>query len=140
SWLASLQVPWIPQLGISFRLDLDGLSLVLVLLTLLLGIVAVVTSWTEIQERVGLFHLNLLLTLAGVVGVFLALDLFLFFFFWELMLVPMSLIIALWGHERRIYAALKFFIFTQGSGLLMLVAILALVLTASAATARGCAW
>ncbi len=127
AWMASLNAPWIPQLGIAFRLDLDGLSLVLVLLTLLLGIVAVITSWTEIQERVGLFHLSLLFTLAGVVGVFLALDLFLFFFFWELMLVPMSLIIALWGHERRIYAALKFFIFTQGSGLLMLVAILALV-------------
>lgn len=127
-WLASLHVPWIPQLGIAFRLDLDGLSLVLILLTLALGIVAVVTSWSEITERVGLFHLNLLLTLAGVVGVFLALDLFLFFFFWELMLVPMSLIIALWGHERRIYAAIKFFIFTQGSGLFMLVAILALAL------------
>jgi NADH-quinone oxidoreductase subunit M len=127
-WLASLRAPWIPQLGIAFRLDMDGLSLVMILLTLALGIVAVVTSWSEITERVGLFHLNLLLTLAGVVGVFLALDLFLFFFFWELMLVPMSLVIALWGHERRIYAAIKFFIFTQGSGLLMLVAILALAL------------
>jgi NADH-quinone oxidoreductase subunit M len=127
-WLATLRLPWIPQLGIAFRLDLDGLSLVLIVLTLLLGIVAVITSWTEITQRIGLFHLNLMLTLAGVVGVFLALDLFLFFFFWELMLVPMSLIIALWGHERRIYAAIKFFIFTQGSGLLMLVAIIALVL------------
>ncbi|MPZ43641.1 MAG: NADH-quinone oxidoreductase subunit M [Betaproteobacteria bacterium] len=133
-WLASLRLPWIPQLGIAFRLDLDGLSLVMILLTLGLGIVAVVTSWREITERVGLFHLNLLLTLAGVVGVFLALDLFLFFFFWELMLVPMSLVIALWGHERRIYAAIKFFIFTQGSGLLMLVAILALVLAHRRAT------
>ena len=133
-WLASLRAAWIPQLGIAFRLDLDGLSLVLIVLTLALGIVAVVTSWTEIAERVGLFHLNLLLTLAGVIGVFLALDLFLFFFFWELMLVPMSLIIALWGHERRIYAAIKFFIFTQGSGLLMLVAILALALAHRSAT------
>src|SRR5690606_17788083 len=75
-----------------------------------------------------------LLTLAGVIGVFLALDLFLFFFFWELMLVPMSVVIALWGHERRIYAAIKFFIFTQGSGLLMLVAILALVLAHRSST------
>jgi NADH-quinone oxidoreductase subunit M len=133
-WLASLRLAWIPQLGIAFRLDMDGLSLVLILLTLGLGLIAVVTSWTEIVERVGLFHLNLLLTLAGVVGVFLALDLFLFFFFWELMLVPMSVVIALWGHERRIYAAIKFFIFTQGSGLLMLVAILALALAHRNAT------
>ena len=124
AWLAGLRLPWIPQLGIAFRLDMDGLSLVLVLLTLGLGIIGVVTSWSEIRERVGLFHLNLLLTLAGVVGVFLALDLFLFFFFWELMLVPMSLVIALWGHERRIYAAIKFFIFTIAGSLLMLIAII----------------
>ncbi|MCC7079937.1 MAG: NADH-quinone oxidoreductase subunit M [Burkholderiales bacterium] len=127
-WLASLSLPWIPQLGIALRLDLDGLSLVLVVLTLGLGVVSVITSWREITERVGLFHLSLLLTLAGVLGVFLALDLFLFFFFWELMLVPMALVIGLWGHERRIYAAIKFFLFTQGSGLLMLVSILTLVL------------
>ena len=134
AWMASLNVAWIPQIGIAFRLDMDGLSLVLILLTLVLGIAAVLTSWTEIRERAGLFHLSLLFTLAGVIGVFLALDLFLFFFFWELMLVPMALVIALWGHERRIYAAIKFFIFTQGSGLLMLVAILALVLAHRDAT------
>ena len=126
-WLAQTYWRWIPQLGIAFRLDLDGLSLSLILLTIGLGLASVGASWKEITSRVGLFHLNLLLTLAGVIGVFLALDLFLFFFFWELMLVPMSFIIALWGHERRIYAAIKFFIFTQGSGLLMLVTILALV-------------
>ena len=83
-------------------------------------------SWTEITESVGFFHLNLLWILAGIAGVFLALDLFLFYFAWELMLVPMYFLIALWGHERRIYAAIKFFLFTQLSGLLMLVAILAL--------------
>lgn len=125
-WLAVTEWRWIPQLGVSFHLGLDGLSLLLVLLTVGLGLLAIGASWTEVQSRVGLFHLNLLLTIAGVVGVFLALDLFLFFFFWELMLVPMFFIIALWGHERRIYAAIKFFIFTQGSGLIMLVAILAL--------------
>lgn len=128
-WLAETRWPWIPQLGISFRLDLDGLSLLLILLALLLSALAVLASWREIQTRVGLFHANLLWTLSGIVGVFLALDLFLFFFFWELMLVPMYFIIALWGHERRIYAAIKFFIFTQGSGLVMLVAILALALS-----------
>lgn len=133
-WLAETHWPWIPQLGIAFRLDLDGLSLALILLTIGLGFAAVVSSWTEITMRVGLFHLTLLLTLAGVFGVFLALDLFLFFFFWELMLVPMYFIIALWGHEQRIRAAMKFFIFTQGSGLLMLIAILALAILHERAT------
>jgi NADH-quinone oxidoreductase subunit M len=126
AWIASLDRPWIPQLGISFELDLDGLSLALILLTILLSLVSVVISWTEITDRVGLFHANLLWTTTGVIGVFLALDLFLFFFFWELMLVPMYFLIALWGHEHRFYAAIKFFIFTQGSGLIMLVAILVL--------------
>jgi NADH-quinone oxidoreductase subunit M len=129
TWLAETDRPWIPQIGISFRLGLDGLSLVLILLTIGLGILSVAVSWNEITERIGFFHLNLLLTLAGVIGVFLALDLFLFFFLWELMLVPMYFIIAIWGHEQRVYAAIKFFIFTQGSGLLMLVAILALAFT-----------
>lgn len=133
-WLAQTDWPWIPQLGIAFRLDLDGLSLVLILLTIGLGLAAVVSSWSEISERVGLFHLTLLLTLAGVFGVFLALDLFLFFFFWELMLVPMYFVIALWGHERRAHAAMKFFLFTQGSGLLMLIAILALAILHERAT------
>ena len=134
SWLAQTDWPWIPQLGIAFRLDLDGLSLVLILLTIALGLAAVVSSWREITERVGLFHLTLLLTLAGVFGVFLALDLFLFFFFWELMLVPMYFVIALWGHEQRTRAAMKFFLFTQGSGLLMLIAILALAILHEQAT------
>ncbi|HEX4025718.1 MAG TPA: NADH-quinone oxidoreductase subunit M [Steroidobacteraceae bacterium] len=133
-WLAHTHWRWIPQLGISFRLDLDGLSLVLILLAIGLTALAVAASWREIGERVGAFHSNLLFTLAGIVGVFLALDLFLFFFFWELMLVPMYFIIALWGHERRVYAAIKFFIFTQGSGLVMLVAILALALAHRRAT------
>ena len=127
AWIASFERPWIPQLGISFELDLDGLSLVLILLTLALSLISVVISWTEITDRVGLFHANLLWTTTGVIGVFLALDLFLFFFFWELMLVPMYFLIALWGHENRFYAAIKFFLFTQGSGLIMLVAILVLV-------------
>ena len=125
-WLIEYNQPWIPQLGIGFHLALDGLSLLLVALTAFLGIISVLASWSDIQERVGFFHFNLLWILVGITGVFLALDLFLFYFFWEMMLVPMFLIIALWGHERRIYAAIKFFLFTQASGLLMLVAILAL--------------
>lgn len=127
SWLlAELNREWIPQLGISFHLAIDGLSLLLVVLTLFLGIMAVVASWTEVRERVGFFHFNLMWILAGIVGVFLSLDLFLFYFFWELMLVPMYFLIGIWGHENRIYAAIKFFIFTQAGGLLMLAAILGL--------------
>ena len=112
-WLAEIQLPWIPQLGIGFFLAADGLSLVLVLLTSLLGIMAVVSAWTEINERTGFFYFNLLWVLAGITGVFLALDLFLFYFFWEMMLVPMYFIIAIWGHENRVYAASKFFLFTR---------------------------
>ena len=134
AWIASLDLPWIPQLGISFELNLDGLSLVLILLTIVLSLISVVISWTEITDRVGLFHANLLWVTTGVIGVFLALDLFLFFFFWELMLVPMYFLIALWGHEHRFYAAIKFVIFTQGSSLLMLVAILVLVFIHQRAT------
>jgi NADH-quinone oxidoreductase subunit M len=133
-WITLLNIPWIPHLGIGFELGLDGLSLLLVLLTLVLGILSVVISWSEIDTRIGFFHFNLLWTIAGTIGVFLALDLFLFFFAWEIMLVPMYFLIALWGHERRIYAAIKFFLFTQGSGLLMLLAILALVFAHQAAS------
>ena len=126
AWLIELQKPWIPQLGVSLHLAVDGLSLVLILLTLFLGIISVICSWTEIRDRVGAFHLNLLYILAGILGVFMALDLFLFYFFWELMLVPMYFLINIWGHENRIYASLKFFIFTQAGGLLMLISIIAL--------------
>lgn len=129
SWLMHYRVDWIPSFGIALEFAMDGLSLILVVLTLLLGLVAVVSSWEEISFRPGFFQANLLWTLAGVVGVFLALDLFLFFLFWEVMLVPMYLLIAIWGHEQRSYAAMKFFIFTQFSGLLLLVAILVLALT-----------
>jgi NADH-quinone oxidoreductase subunit M len=108
---------------------MDGMSLLLVGLTLLLGIVAVIASWTEISVRPGFFQANLLWTLAGTVGVFLAMDLFLFFLFWEVMLVPMYLLIAIWGHEARAPAATKFFIFTQASGLLMLLGILTAAVT-----------
>ncbi|MGM0576871.1 MAG: complex I subunit 4 family protein [Myxococcota bacterium] len=125
-WLAEWQTPWIPDLGVSVHLGLDGLSAVLVALTLVLGLLAVGASWTAIEEKVGFFHLNLLWVLGGIVGVFLALDLFVFYLFWELMLVPMYLLIGIWGHEHRVYAATKFFLFTQASGLLMFGAIVAL--------------
>jgi NADH-quinone oxidoreductase subunit M len=125
-WLTEINLAWIPQFGIRLHLAIDGLSLALLLLTYVLGIMAILSSWTEIRERVGFFHFNLLWVLAGITGVFLAADLFVFYLFWELMLVPMYFLIGIWGHERRIYAATKFFLFTQLSGLLMLVAIIAL--------------
>ena len=125
-WWAEFNADWIPQLGIRFHLALDGFSLALLLLTFFLGIMAILASWNEIEERVGFFHFNLLWVLAGITGVFLAVDLFLFYLFWELMLVPMYFLIGIWGHGRKIYAAIKFFLFTQLSGLLMLAAIIAL--------------
>jgi len=125
-WLVHFKADWIPRFGISFQVGVDGLSLLMLLLTIFLGIMACGSAWTEIVDRCGFFYFNLLWTLAGVVGVFIALDLFLFFFFWEVMLIPMYLIIAIWGHENKNYAAMKFFIFTQVSGLLMLIGILIL--------------
>ncbi len=125
-WWVLVSTPWIPRFGIAMTLGVDGLSLLMLLLTLFLGLVALGAAWHEIQKRPGFFYFNLLWTLAGVVGVFTALDLFLFFFFWEVMLIPMYLIIAIWGHENRAYAAMKFFLFTQVSGLLLLLAILCL--------------
>ena len=125
-WIEQLNWGWIPQFGIRFHLGLDGLSLLFILLTLFLGVVSVVISWTDITRAVGFYHFNLLWILAGILGVFLSLDLFLFYFAWELMLVPMYFLISIWGGERRTNAAIKFFLFTQLSSLLMLVAILAL--------------
>jgi len=126
NWLLTLDLPWIPRFGISFHLAMDGLSLLMLLLTFFLGILAILTSWKEIQYRIGFFHFNLLWVLAGITGVFLTMDLFLFYFFWEVMLIPMYFLIGVWGHENRRYAAYKFFIFTQASGLLMLLSILGL--------------
>ncbi len=125
-WIKQVDWTWVPQFGIHFHLAMDGLSLLMIVLSFLLGIMAVLISWKEIQHGVGFFHFNLMWILAGILGVFLAVDLFLFYFAWELMLVPMYFLIAIWGHERRIYAAVKFFLFTQLSGLLMLASILAL--------------
>lgn len=132
-WAEEFVVDWIPRFGIQFHLAMDGISLLMVMLTGFLGVMAVLCSWREIGQRVGFFHLNLLWILGGVIGVFLAIDLFLFFFFWEMMLVPMYFLIALWGHaasdgRSRINAATKFFLYTQASGLIMLLAILGLVL------------
>ncbi len=128
TWLIHTDTVWVQRFGIHILLATDAIGSVLIGLTLLLGYIALLSSWGEIKHRVGLFYLNLLFTLAGVIGVFSAMDLFLFFVFWEVMLVPMFLIISIWGHENRRYAALKFFIYTQASSLLMLAAMLTLVL------------
>jgi NADH-quinone oxidoreductase subunit M len=125
-WMMDIKYSWIPQFGISFHLGVDGLSLVMILLTLFLGVLGVLISWNEIKERTGFYYFNLLWILAGIIGVFTALDLFLFYFFWEIMLIPMYFLIGIWGHENRMYAAFKFFLFTQASGLLMFLAILGL--------------
>jgi len=125
-WIQKFQADWIPEYGISFLLALDGLSLLMIVLTAFVGVISVLCSWSGIRERVGFYYFNLLWILGGVVGVFLALDLFLFYFFWEMMLIPMYFLIGIWGHERRVYAAIKFFIFTQAGGLLMVLSILGL--------------
>jgi NADH-quinone oxidoreductase subunit M len=133
-WLVDVKLEWIPALGISLHLALDGLSLVMLLLTFFLGIISVIISWKEIDSKTGFFHFNLLLILAGITGVFLSLDLFLFYFFWELMLVPMYFLIGIWGHENRTAASNKFFLYTQASGLLMFISIIALYFVHGRAT------
>jgi NADH-quinone oxidoreductase subunit M len=119
---------WVPRFGIDYYLGVDGVSLWLVVLTGFIGPLAVLASWSGIRTRVREFHVLLLLLQTGMMGVFLALDLFLFYVFWEVTLIPMYFLIGVWGHERRLYAAYKFFIYTMAGSLLMLVAILALVL------------
>lgn len=126
-WLMVYRQPWIPPLGIDFHLAVDGISLLLLLLASFLTLLAVLTSWTSVRRSVGFFHFNLLLILTSLSGVFMAFDLFLFFAFWEISLLPLYFLIGIWGYENRVYATTKFFLITQGSGLLMLLAILGLV-------------
>ncbi|HEX6694059.1 MAG TPA: NADH-quinone oxidoreductase subunit M [Longimicrobiales bacterium] len=120
----AVQAPWIPQWGISYSVGIDGISLLLVLLTTMLTPIAILGSYEYITRREKLFYAMMLLLETGVIGVFCALDLFLFFMFWEIMLIPMYFIIGIWGGERRIYAAIKFFLYTASASLLMLVGIL----------------
>lgn len=126
TWISTFKAHWIPTFGVSINFALDGLSLLMLILTFFLGILAVLTSWKEIEYRIGFYYFNLLWVLAGITGVFITMDMFLFYFFWEVMLIPMYFLIGIWGHENKTYAAFKFFIFTQASGLLMLLAILGL--------------
>ncbi|HEV3374919.1 MAG TPA: NADH-quinone oxidoreductase subunit M [Candidatus Acidoferrum sp.] len=115
---------WINVPPINYHLGVDGISLFLVILTTFLTLISVIASWKSIEHRVKEFFVTLLLLEVGVIGVFFSLDLFLFFLFWEVMLIPMAFLIGIWGHERRIYAAVKFVLYTMTGSILMLVGII----------------
>ena len=121
-------LPWIEAFGMRYTLGVDGLSAVLVLLTTLLSAISIFYSWEPIQKRVKEYYIALLLLMVGMLGVFVSLDLFLFYVFWEISLIPMYLVIGIWGGPRRIYATVKFVIYTLVGSLLMLVAILAVAI------------
>ena len=120
------KIAWMPQWGLTYYMGMDGISLLMVLLTILLLPLCVLCSWTYISKRVKEFHFSLLLMTSACIGVFLALDLVLFYIFWEAMLVPMFLLIAVWGGPERRYASVKFFLYTLAGSTLLLVAIIAL--------------
>jgi NADH-quinone oxidoreductase subunit M len=128
TWLLTEDYPWIPSLGIRYSLGLDGLSLLLLLLTSFINVLCVLISWRAITTKVGSFHFFLLFLESSVVGLFLATDLLLFYLFWEVQLIPMFFLIGIWGHEKRVHAALKFALFTLSGSLLMLVALIGLYL------------
>jgi NADH-quinone oxidoreductase subunit M len=123
-WQAAIDTKWIPTWGVRFTLGVDGIALMMVLLTTFIMPLSVLGSWTSIRTKVRSYYALLLILTTGMLGVFLARDLFLFYVMWEVMLVPMYFIIGIWGGERRIYASLKFFIYTMLPSLLMLVAII----------------
>ena len=125
---------WMPTLGISYHLGVDGISLLLVLLTTFLMPLVLLSAWNAIESRWKEFAITMLLLETGMLGVFVALDLFLFYVFWEAMLIPMYLVIGIWGGGNRVYAAIKFVLYTLAGSLLMLVAILALYFQHGAAT------
>jgi NADH-quinone oxidoreductase subunit M len=120
------QVDWIPSIGAQYFLGIDGISFLMVMLTTVLGFLSVLSSWSAIQERAKEYYSMFLLLQTGMLGVFMSLDFFLFYVFWEVMLVPMYFIIGVWGGPRKLYAAIKFFLYTLAGSLLMLLGILAL--------------
>ncbi|HMI76845.1 MAG TPA: NADH-quinone oxidoreductase subunit M, partial [Buchnera sp. (in: enterobacteria)] len=134
NWASEFSVSWIPKFGINFHLGVDELSVFMIILSSFLGFLAVLCSWNCVKSKTGLFYLNLILLLGSAIGVFLALDLFLFFVFWEMTLIPMYFLIVLWGYKSTvstncIKAANKFFIYTQASGMLMIMSIIGLVIS-----------
>ena len=120
------RVSWIPSIGAEYHVGIDGISFVLLMLTTFLGAIAILSSWNAIQHRMKEYYILLLLLQTGMIGVFVSLDFFLFYVFWEVMLVPMYFLIGVWGSERRLYAAIKFFLYTLAGSVLMLLAILAI--------------
>jgi NADH-quinone oxidoreductase subunit M len=125
-WQFVEKAEWIPSIGASYYLGVDGFSILLILLTTLLGFVAVLSSWTAITERVKEFYVFMLVLQTGMLGAFMSLDFLLFFLFWEVMLVPMYFLIGIWGGGRRLYSAIKFFLYTMVGSVVMLLGILAL--------------
>ena len=115
---------WIPSIGAGYVLGIDGISFLLIMLTTLLGWISILSSWTAIENRVKEYYVWFLVLQTGMLGVFMALDFFLFFVFWEAMLVPMYLLIGIWGRPRKLYAAIKFFLYTLAGSVLMLLGIL----------------
>ncbi|MFO7661448.1 MAG: NADH-quinone oxidoreductase subunit M [Chloroflexota bacterium] len=120
---------WIPSWGIQYFLAVDGLSILMVLLTSFISMIAIASSWNAIETQLKQFYIFMLLLQIGMMGVFLAQDLFLFYIFWEFTLVPMYFLIGIWGGERRVYASIKFFLYTMAGSLLMLLAILFMGIT-----------
>src|SRR6201988_3059348 len=115
---------WIPSIGAGYVLGIDGISFLLIMLTTLLGWISILSSWDAIENRVKEYYVWFLVLQTGMLGVFMALDFFLFFVFWEAMLVPMYLLIGIWGGPRKLYAAIKFFLYTLFGSVLMLLGIL----------------
>jgi NADH-quinone oxidoreductase subunit M len=111
---------WIPSIGAGYVLGIDGISFLLIMLTTLLGWISILSSWTAIENRVKEYYIWFLFLQTGMLGVFMALDFFLFFVFWEAMLVPMYLLIGIWGGPRKLYAAIKFFLYAAGHSVLVL--------------------
>ena len=130
-WQQKFDVRWIPSWGARFTLGLDGIALMMVLLTTFIMLLAAVGSWTSVRQKTAAYYALLLVLTTGMLGVFMSLDLFLFYVMWEMMLVPMYFIVGIWGGQRRIYASLKFFIYTMVGSLLMLVGIIYLGLAAA---------
>lgn len=119
-----IDIPWISGFGIHYHMGIDGISLLLILLTTILSVIVILSSWRAITKGIKGYYIMMLLLETGMLGVFVSLDLFLFYVFWEAMLIPMYFIIGFWGGPRRIYAAIKFVLFTMFGSLLMLVALL----------------
>ena len=130
AWQQRFDVPWISAWGVRFTLGLDGMAMMMVLLTTFIMFLAALGSWTSVRQKTSSYYALLLVLTTGMLGVFMALDLFLFYAMWEMMLIPMYFIVGIWGGQRRIYASLKFFIYTMIGSLLMLVGIIYLGLAA----------